>query len=115
MRLFKKTTTIDSRSRPEEIRTAFKHEIYQSLCEAMRQALTEEVDAKNRVKKLKDQIIEMSGGDRSEFGIKVAYRTRKGSVDYMKLLKSLISDEEIDELIENYRKDEVKFWEVKSY
>ncbi len=78
----------------------------------MRDVLQLEKELVARKKILKERIIDMSGGDRMEYGIQVTCRTKKGPVDY----KAVLEAWDIDETAAaTHRKADIEYVEVKSY
>jgi len=63
----------------------FEEQSYKSLCEEMACLIQTEKELKARKDILKEEILKQSGGERLEFGIKVAKRVVKGTVDYKEL------------------------------
>ena len=90
----------------------FEREYYKSLCDEMKIVLTQEKELIARKETLKNELIEMSGGTRMEYGIKVQKREVKGSVDYKKIVTDLdVAENEL----ETYRKPTRSYFEVRSY
>ena len=91
----------------------FKREEYREVCEEMKRVLQEEKEMAVKKSELRERLVEMAGGDRMEYGIKVTSRTSAGSVDY----KNIVADHlDIDEAVkEHYRRPGRSFWEVRSY
>lgn len=90
----------------------FEREEYKSLCEEMKMILTHEKELVTRKETLKNELIEMSGGTRMEYGIKVHKREVRGSVDYKKIVTDLdVAENEL----ETYRKPTRSYFEVRSY
>ncbi len=90
----------------------FSRQEYEELCNEMKDLLTEEKERAARKSELRDQIIKIGGGDRMEYGIKLQYRTSKGTIDYSRYVKSLKVEPEV---LEFYRKDDREYWEIRSY
>ena len=92
--------------------TVFERNGYEELCIEMRELLMKEKEIAVRKDCLRKEIIDMSGGDRMEYGIKVQNRSAKGGIDYPKYIKTCDIDESI---LEFYRKPERNYCEVRSY
>jgi len=90
----------------------FERENYENLCQEMKKILSIEKEVAAQKAGLRDKIMEMAGGTRMEYGIKVTYRTAQGSIDYKAIVKGLNLDEE---KIESYRKAERSYVEIRSY
>lgn len=90
----------------------FSRQEYKELCIEMKDLITDEKERAKRKAELRDQMIKMAGGDRMEYGIKLQYRTSKGSIDYSGYVKSLKLDPDV---LEFYRKDDREYWEIRSY
>ena len=88
-------------------------ESYRDLCDEMSQLLTQEKELSARKEELREKIIKMSGGERMEYGIKLTYRTSKGTVDYKAM--ATIEIPEMEKLEEWYRKEDRSFWEIRKY
>ncbi len=90
----------------------FERHKYEEACLEMRQLLREEKEMAARKKSLRQQIIEMSGGDRMEYGLKVTHRVSQGTIDYAKF----ITDCKVKpSTLEFYRKSDKEYWEIRSY
>jgi len=85
------------------------------LCEELRQVLSLEKEVLARKNELKRQVVEMSGGDRLEYGIKVQLRKAKGSIDWEKFARDHVDAGTVDFLSENYRKPSRSYYEARSY
>lgn len=94
-----------------QIITYNAHE-YKELCDEMRSILRLEKELAHRKKQVRSKIIELSGGDRLEHGIKVTRIICKGSVDIEKIVEDFALDEAD---IEEYRKSSYEKWDVRSY
>lgn len=90
----------------------FRRGEYEGLCIEMRELMREEKELASKKDALKKSIIELAGGDRMEYGIKLQYRVSKGSIDYPKFIKSSGVEEST---LEFYRKADREYWEVRSY
>ena len=90
----------------------FERNEYEDICIEMRVLLREEKELAKKKEALRSRIIEMSGGDRMEYGIKVQFRTAKGGVDYAKLIKDCKIE---PSTLEFFRKDDREYYEVRSY
>lgn len=90
----------------------FQRHEYEERCVEMRELLREEKELATKKQALKEQIVEMAGGDRMEYGIKLQYRVSKGNIDYPKFIKDCKVEEST---LEFYRKPDREYWEVRSY
>ena len=91
---------------------SFERERYKALCESMRSTLQLEKEVAASKEKLRKELLEISGGERMEYGIKISWRISKGSIDY----KRLVDDYDISEDVkETYRKENREYFEVRSY
>lgn len=88
---------------------------YKSSCEEMRDLLRLEKEIEARKQELRKIIIQKSGGNRMEYGIKVQKVTSKGSIDYRALAEELIRAEQLRLVEEKYRKKEVEKFVITSY
>lgn len=85
---------------------------YEEVCKELKDLLSLKKELEEREKLLRKEVIDMSGGDRMEYGIKVTHKTREGSIDYRKLAEKVCQDHSVFEF---YRKPNVEYWEIKSY
>ena len=90
----------------------FERDTYKSLCEEMTSLMQLEKELAVQKLELKEKMIESSGGDRMEYGIKLQYKTVKGSIDYSKYVKNTTNDMSI---LEFYRKPDKEYWEIRKY
>lgn len=96
----------------EEKIVEFDHEVYKNLCDEMRDILRYEKELADRKAKTRELLIKEAGGDRVEYGIKVEYRTAKGSIDYKKAVESLAIKEDY---LEKFRGSPRNAWYVVAY
>lgn len=94
---------------------SFEQESYKSLCEDLRDVLSFEKELKQKKEELRSKILEMSGGDRMEYGIKVSSHTKKGSIDWEKLAKDNLKKELVELVKDSYKKEDQTVWKVISY
>lgn len=93
----------------------FKREIYKNLCEEMKELIQKEKEMAFQKDIIRNQIIEMSGGDRMEYGIKVSLRNVKGGVDYKAIVEHIYQDDELKRICEDFQKPMKSYYEIKSY
>ena len=85
---------------------------YEEICGEYREICLEEKELKARKEKIREQLLELSGGERMEYGVKIMVKTKQGSVDYERMVEEL----GIDVLtVERYRKPSVEYTEVRTY
>lgn len=90
----------------------FERNKYQQLCQEMKEILSLEKEVAAKKEELRKEIADLAGGDRMEYGIRVQFKTAKGSVDY----KKLVTDCGIGEAkVESYRKADRSYCEIRSY
>ena len=90
----------------------FDSEYYKSLCEELKALLSSAKEDEKRIKFLKQEVIQLAGGDRMEYGLEVSLREREAAIDY----KALIADLGVgSEVVERYRKTKITFWNVRGY
>lgn len=90
----------------------FEREGYKALCDELKEVMQLRKEAEVREKELKSLVIEQSGGDRMEFGIKVSTRVRAGSYDMDKIFTDLkITKDQA----EKYRKEASMYVDVRGY
>lgn len=94
------------------VQYATQEQIYKDNCEELSEAIRIEKEIKVKVDELKKTVIEMAGGERMEYGIKVAYIPTKGTLDYKKIVEELDLE---DTLLEKYRKPESGYWVARNY
>jgi hypothetical protein len=85
---------------------------YHSVCKRLKKVLQIKKELAQEEAELKDKAIELAGGDRLQYGIKIQLITVRGSVDYGKLVKELELDEAT---LEEYRRPTTQRWDVRSY
>lgn len=93
----------------------FEEEYYKNKCQELKDLLSLEKEIAKKKEDLKKAIIELAGGDRMEYGINVKLVTRKGTTDYTSLLKDHFTDEKIERMKEEYRKDSKDYYDVRAY
>ena len=85
---------------------------YQALCYELKEVSQLRKEAEAKEKELKARIVEIAGGDRMEFGVRVSLKERKGSFD----MKAVFTDMNIThEEGEKYRKEGSTYWDVRGY
>ena len=90
----------------------FNRSTYEEVCKELKEVLTLEKDIANRKADLKKSIIDLSGGERMEYGIKIQKRVVKGTIDYKQIVVDLGLTEDESEA---YRKDTRTYWDVRGY
>ncbi len=90
----------------------FDHKEYQKLCVEMKELLLQEKGLAARKEGLRKSLIDKSGGDRMEYGIKLTTRRSSGSIDYKRYCE--VNHIDLDTL-SFFRKPDRVFWERKSY
>lgn len=90
----------------------FQRSAYKEVCAELRDVLQKEKEIAKRKEELKNSVLQLSGGDRMEYGIKVQKRVTRGTIDYKKIAVDMgFSEEEAEE----YRKSTRTYWDVRSY
>lgn len=86
-------------------------EVYRELCEEWKQASTELKEQEAYVESLRKQLIEKSGGDRCEYGVKIFSVTSRRT-NYKKIVDDLDVPQEI---IEKYVGMPETAWRIVKY
>lgn len=93
----------------------FEQETYKDLCMEMRDILSLEKEIKAKKEELRKKILEQAGGDRMEYGIKVASYKVSGGYDWEKIAKDYLKKEVLDVVKEVYKKEDRTTWRVTNY
>ncbi len=96
----------------EALKKARERERYKAICQEMKSILQLEKEVAANKAKIRKEILEISQGERMEYGIKISWRVYKGSIDYKKLVDDYDISEEVKE---TYRKSNREYFEVRSY
>lgn len=91
----------------------FDRERYRDLCEEMKSVLQLEKEVAARKDKLRKELIEVAGGERMEYGIKLTQKSSMGAVDYKQIVEDHLNIDDV--MKDSYRKPGRSFWEVRSY
>lgn len=92
--------------------TDLETELYQAVCEEWKQAIVELKEKEAEVAKLREQLISLAGGERMEFGVKIANILTKGKTNYKAIVEELGVDQET---IEKHTGMPETVWRVTKY
>ena len=89
-----------------------ENSIYQQYCNEwiFQDRLLKE--KQSELEKLRAKIVELSGGDRMEYGVKVATVSQKGKIQYKAIVEALDIEQEV---LDKYTSDSVEFTRVTKY
>ena len=89
-----------------------ENSIYEQYCKEwiLQDRLLKE--KQSELEKLRAKIVELSGGDRMEYGVKVATVSQKGKIQYKAIVDSLCLDQSV---LDKYTSDSVEFTRVTKY
>ena len=95
-------------SRIEDLET----ELYKQLCEDWKEALIVLKEQEALVEGLRQKVIEKSGGERMEYGVKVSLVSSKGRTNYKAIVEEMNAPKE---LIEKHTGMPETTWRVTKY
>ena len=90
----------------------FKNVAYRELCHELREVVQIRRECESREKELKAQIIDMSGGERMEYGVRISLRERQGGYDMQQIFNDLKITKDQGE---KYRKAPTTYIDVRTY
>lgn len=92
--------------------TDLETELYQVVCEEWKKAIIELKEKEAVVAKLRSMIIDVAGGERMEFGVKVTHVVTNGKTNYRAIVEELGVDQDI---IERHTGMPESNWRVTKY
>ena len=98
-------------AQPNKI-TDLETALYEEYCQAWKEAYSKLKEQEAETEKLRAMVIELSGGDRMEFGVKVQSIETKGRTDWKSLALELGANPED---IERWTGNSFTTWKVTKY